>query len=241
MKTWGLVLGVVLVVLGLLMVRQTPQKPNVAINLYSDPFPMVIGPATLSFTVTGEDGMPIDAEVGMTAQMLHQGMLPLTIQTIRYENGVYQVPVIWPMMGQWVIGISAELPDGQGTVEDQFEIYIYATAVDVSSSFASYPSVAQSRALITDPAREYAIIIPQGTNMLLMEGQADDVIPPQIYLNVNGQNTLVIQNNDIVDHTIGPYMVRAGEVVRQSFTRPAVYQGKCSINLVAEFSIIVEG
>ncbi len=222
-------------------VTQKPVTPKLQITMGSNPFPMVIGPSTLYFTVTDEAGMPVDAELSIAGRMLHEGMLPLSIQTIRYEEGVYQLPVIWPMMGQWVVEVSAQLPDGQGTVEDQFEVYIYATAVDVRGDFASYRSVSQSRALISDPSRELGIIIPQGTNMLIMEGQAEDVIPPEIYLNVNGQNTLVIQNNDIVDHTIGPYLVRAGEVVRQSFTRPAVYQGKCSVNLAAEFSIIVEG
>lgn len=241
MKTWALVILVAIGAVGIWAVSQIPQKPNVTISMYSDPFPMVIGPTKLYFTVTDEAGLPVDAELSVAGNMLHQGMLPLNIQTIRYEDGVYEIPVIWPMMGQWQVDVSAQLPNGQGTVEDQFAVYIYATAVNVSGDFASYRSASQSRALITDPAREFAIIIPQGTDMLIMEGQAEDVIPPEIYLNVNGQNTLVIQNNDIVDHTIGPYLVRAGEVVRQSFTRPAVYQGKCSVNLAAEFSIIVEG
>jgi hypothetical protein len=105
----------------------------------------------------------------------------------------------------------------------------------------TFRSASEINALVSDPARELAIVIPQGTQALIRLGQAEDLIPTEIRLNVSGQNTLVIQNNDIVDHTIGPFLVRSGEVVRQKFTSPSVYQGVCSLNVAEAISIIVEG
>jgi hypothetical protein len=95
-------------------------------------------------------------------------------------------------------------------------------------------------AVATNPEQELWIVIPQGTQQMMRTGQGADVIPPEIHLSLAGQNTLVIRNDDIADHTVGPFFVRAGETVRQQFTRAAEYLGKCTISHGAEVSIVVE-
>lgn len=226
--------------LGFLALAPQPESLSPKISLHSDPFPLVIGPTRLTITVKDADGNNLDAALSVSVSMMHQGMLSINSQTSQNENGEFRASIIWPMAGQWMIDITAQLPDNQGSVRDQFEVFVYATTKDITSQQLSFPSVSQTRALVSDPARELAIVIPQGTQTLMLEGQADDVIPSEIRLNVQGVNTLILQNNDIVDHTIGPFTIHAGETLRQTFTRPALYQGTCSINLQAEVNIIVE-
>ncbi len=243
MKKWiGLIALVVLASSIVWVSSQKRVESKAQIILQSDPFPLVVGPTTLLVTVTDNDGNAVDADLSLSGAMMHEGMLPLTIQGIHYDNGVFRVPVVWSMVGPWQLDISAELPNGQGTVSDQFDVFVYATYMTTNGLQTTFQSLSQNQKVVSDPAHELGIIIPQGTRMMQqMDGLAMDVIPEEIRLNVNGQNTLIIQNNDIVDHIVGPYMVRAGETMRQTFTQPAVYQGKCSINARATLSIIVDG
>jgi len=83
-------------------------------------------------------------------------------------------------------------------------------------------------------------VIPMGTQALMRSGQGDDVIPEEIRLDLSGRHVLVIRNDDIADHVVGPFFVRSGEIIRQRFTSPAEFQGVCTIRHGAEVSIIVE-
>ncbi len=223
-----------------LLSQKSTSLPSIQIAMRSDPFPLVIGPTTLIFSVS-QNGAPVDADVKVSADMMMEGMLPVNMQKVVREDGLYKVPVMWPMAGQWMVNVQAQLANGQPAVTETFEVFVYSTSVDNPGGPTTFRSESQNRALDTDPDHQMVIIIPQGTRVLMLAGQAPDVIPPQVHLNVNGRNTLVIQNNDIVDHIIGPYMVRAGETLRQTFTSAATYQGKCSANVKAKVSIIVDG
>ena len=66
------------------------------------------------------------------------------------------------------------------------------------------------------------------------------MIPAVIRLDSAARNTLVIRNDDIADHSIGPYFVRAGETVRQVFSEPTNVVGLCTIRGNSEISIIVD-
>jgi hypothetical protein len=218
--------------------------PNVTttaprVQLRSDPYPMVIGPASLFIIITDSAGNAVeDASVSLVGQMIHDGMLPQYGRAAGYQDGAYRFAITWPMTGMYLLDVTAALPDGQ-TLREQFEIYVYAVAVDAAVP-VQYRSASDNRALITNPSTEYSIVIPQGAKVMMLAGQAEDMIPTEIRLNVGGQNTLVIHNSDIAEHTIGPFTVRAGETIRQTFTRPSVYQGTCSLNAAAELNIIVE-
>lgn len=241
MKIRLIFMVIVAITLVIIVVSAPTNKANIQITLQSNPFPLVIGQTTLFVSVTDQQGAPVNANVAVSTHMMHEGMLPLNPRIAGYEDDMYRVPLVWPMVGQWVVEVTAQLPDEETTVQEQFEVYIYPITMDAPEGQTEFYRVSESETLITDPTRERAIIIPQGTQAMMHGMQADDVIPTEIVLNVNGQNTLVIQNNDIVDHVVGPFTIRAGEIIRQTFTRPAEYQGQCSANLQAEVSIIVEG
>jgi hypothetical protein len=235
-----LILGIVIVGGGLWISRQQPAATKARIELRSNPYPLAVGWGTLSVAIVDDNQNRIDnAKVRVSSQMMHPGMLPFNQQAALKPNDSYEVSINWPMMGMWTVDVTAELP--QGIIEDQFEVYVYPVPVRAGGLLTTFRSASEINALVSDPARELAIVIPQGTQALIRLGQAEDLIPTEIRLNVSGQNTLVIQNNDIVDHTIGPFLVRSGEVVRQKFTSPSVYQGVCSLNVAEAISIIVEG
>ncbi len=235
------ILVIVIVAIGLWMFSPNPARANAKLEMRSDPFPLAIGWVTLTVAVLNGDGQPIDnAAVAVSIQMMHPGMLPIHRQATPAPNGLYEVSINWPMMGQWVVDVAAELPGTQDTLQDQFEVFVYPVPVN-SSTITSFRSASEIEMLVTDAERELHIVIPQGTQAMMRLGQAENMMPDEIRLNINGQNTLVIQNNDIVEHTIGPFLVRPGEVIRQKFTSPSVYQGICSLNVAESISIIVEG
>ena len=222
---------------------ETAASGEIALKLGSEPFPMTVGPNMLRVTLTGADGATIDgADVRITWQMMHhegaitsEGILPQT------ASGDYRSRVVWPMAAAWRVEVIAELPDGV-IVADNYEIYVYAIPPQTISGEPYYHGLGATNAAVSDdPARELWIVIPQGTQEMIKHGLAADVVPEEIRLEASGRNTLVIRNNDIADHTIGPYFVRAGETVRQRFTKPATFVGTCSIRARAEVSIIVEG
>lgn len=222
---------------------QPPADSTIQIHLSSDPFPLATGPGTLMITLTNADGESVDdADVQVTANMMMPGMLPLTGRLEASHDGHYPVSMMWTMPGEWVVDVTAAAP-GSKSVSQQFNIYIYPVPIPESNvgGEARYRSVSEvATVLSTNPAQEMWIVIPQGTLQMMRSGQGADIIPYEIRLSLNGQNTLVIRNDDIADHTVGPFFVRAGETVRQQFTRAAEYLGKCTINHGAELSIIVE-
>jgi hypothetical protein len=222
---------------------ETAASGEIALKLSSEPFPMTVGPNTLRVSLTDGSGAPIDgAALHVTRQMMNHGGAFLNAGTLEQTaSGVYTNRIVWPNASQWRVAVTAELPDG-ATVTEQFEIYIYAIPPQTISGEPYYHGVSATvEAVAADPERELWIVIPQGTQEMIKHGMAADVVPEEIRLAASGRNTLIIRNNDISDHTIGPYFIRAGETVRQRFTQPATFVGTCSIRQQAEVSIIVEG
>ncbi len=241
MKKWtGIVVVVVLSAAVFLLYTRNSGSSQVHIVMETNPFPLALGDTTVAFKVQHDDGTPVDATVSMNADMTMEGMLPVNVAQLPYKDGYYQTNVMWPMAGQWLITVSAKLPGVQTPLQESFAVYIYSTTVDNPGGPKTYRTVAQDASVNTDPEHQYYVVIPQGTRVLMQQGQAHDVIPSLLQFNVKGLNTLVIQNNDVVDHVIGPYLVKAGETVRQTFTQPAVYQGKCSANTRATIKIVVD-
>ena len=88
-------------------------------------------------------------------------------------------------------------------------------------------------------AREYRIVIPEGTGAQIEQGEDPGVIPSIIELTLGEKDILVIENQDIVGHRIGDFWVGAGETLRQEFKTEAIYQGECTVHESAQIEIIV--
>lgn len=215
-----------------------PVDDSLRIALSSDPFPLVVGRDSLIVTLT-KAGVPVDgATVRIEANRSMEGQLPITAVTRASEDGVYTLPLFWSANARWVIDVDAEA-NGE-TVHDQFTVFVFSVPEQNSSGLATYASTKAIDEARANNVDEFWIVIPQGTAAEIREGHGDDVMPQEIRLQVGGRNTLVLQNNDLEDHTIGPFFVRAGETLRQTFDTPAVYEGVCSVRHDAVVSIIVE-
>jgi hypothetical protein len=188
--------------------------------------------------------MPIDnATLWISSYIQTGGELTLSSPAIQSTNGQFAVPVIYPRAGQWTIDVTVDLPGAQESIRESYLVYVYGVSSHIGDGVSPYRSLSQiETTLAAKPAKEYWIIIPQGTQEIATHSFMDDeLFPSEIHLQVSGQNTLIIQNDDVVDHTVGPFFIRAGESIRQEFMQPAVYQGACSIRHNDEISIIVEG
>lgn len=210
------------------------------IILSSHPYPLIVGTDTLFIQLVDASGGPLQAaRVTVDTSSVHPGTLPLSRPASLQADGTYSATLTWSMTGQWSIDVAAELTTGE-LLREHFDVYVYPVPPENENPRTTFISAGELAAVAYDPAREVRIVIPQGTNAGIIGGHGDDVIGEEIRLSVSGRNTLTIQNNDLVDHNVGPFTVRAGETVRQEFRRPAEYVGACSIRHGAEVSIIVD-
>ena len=80
-------------------------------------------------------------------------------------------------------------------------------------------------------------VVPAGTAAKQAAGVTVEIMPPEVKVRVG--DTLVIRNEDNRDAVVGPYQIRAGEVLRQNFTRPQTLEGACSLSGSGEVRIVV--
>lgn len=215
-----------------------PLDNSIRIELSSAPFPLIVGQNRLLVTLT-RNGEPVDgATVNVEALREMQGQVPLTATTSQSANGTYTLPMIWSAADRWTIRVSAA--SGEEAVEDEFTVFVFSVPEPNPHELTTYASVKSISAAQAEHPEEFWIVIPQGTAAQIREGHGDDVMPNEIRLYIGGQNTLVLRNNDLADHTVGPFFVRAGETLRQTFNTPQIYEGVCSVRHDAVVRIIVE-
>lgn len=250
MKEFAIVIGVLaLVIMGglafILTNANTVQAMQVDLTSY--PFPVTIaGLSTMIVRLTNPDGSPVnDATVRVAARMdmmEHRDMMPeLDRPAVFVGDATYEAQMYLSMAGPWVFTVNAELADGT-LIEEPYAIYVYAVGQPVPDTNVSteYRSVTEAALAAADTDRELRILIPLGSAMQILQQEGDEIIPEEIRLALDGRNILVIQNDDIIDHQVGPYFVRAGETIRQEFTRAATFVGTCTARHDGTINIIVE-
>jgi hypothetical protein len=79
--------------------------------------------------------------------------------------------------------------------------------------------------------------IEAGTGARIDAGEVIELMPTEVRMKVG--DTLVIRNDDEREFMVGPYLVRAGEVLEQTFQRPQILIGECSLSGSGEIRIIV--
>jgi len=222
------------------LVMDVSLTDDVQMRISAYPFPLRIGPTTVNVELLTADGEAISgATVDMRAIMDHDGMLPIFGQKRPEESGTYPLRTSFTMAGQWLMSITATMPDGTSLTET-FDGYVFPVPpFDFDTSDVVYfPSIDDANASMSvDPEREQWIVLPQGTLAMLQQGH--QIMPDEINLSLSGQDTIVIRNNDLYDHTVGPYYIRSGETVRQTFTRAMIYQGVCTVSNVGYINIVV--
>lgn len=95
-----------------------------------------------------------------------------------------------------------------------------------------------ARLMADDPPPEtVTFVVPEGTTEAVVEGAEIDIMPPEVELSVG--DTLVIRNEDTETVAVGPFTVRAGETLTQTFRRPQTLIGECTLSGSGEVKIIV--
>ena len=92
-----------------------PTVPPWTMQVQSDPYPQVTGPAALIVTVTtgGEQTSPVAGlTVSARGSMTHAGMAPVVAEGVEGDPGVYRIPWEWTMAGDWFVDVTLRSPEG---------------------------------------------------------------------------------------------------------------------------------
>ena len=100
---------------GRIQQNQSQTTPgNFQLDMVIEPNQPAAGAATLIFTLTDENGQPVDdATLEVEGNMTHAGMLPVLAQVAGGEAGRYVVPFEWTMGGDWIVTVKVSLATGQ--------------------------------------------------------------------------------------------------------------------------------
>lgn len=80
-------------------------------------------------------------------------------------------------------------------------------------------------------------VVPDGTAADLAAGKEVDLMPPEVKLQVD--DTIVVRNDDTETATVGPFTVRPGETLTQTFRSPMTLVGECTLSGTGEVKIVV--
>lgn len=243
MRLFAAVVMVITLIAAAIFWLTSPPAPAQAahLELSSDPFPLTVGNTRVLVALTDANGQAVDnATIELYGEMVHPGMLPVRGSVTGGQDGVYRIPVTWSMSGEWKIELRATFPDSETVLQESFVVFIYSILMPNPSTVTTYRSLNEQTAMQNSSPEELRIIIPLGTNEKIRNGMGQEIFPAEIFLKLSGQHTLVIQNDDIANHSVGPFFIHAGETLRQAFTRPAVYVGACTILHEGEIRIVVE-
>jgi len=75
---------------------------------------LVMGPFTWDIALADDAGAPITgAAVAVRGDMNHAGMVPVEATAVEIGDGLYQADFEWTMAGDWIVTVTATLPDGR--------------------------------------------------------------------------------------------------------------------------------
>ena len=79
--------------------------------------------------------------------------------------------------------------------------------------------------------------IPGGTAERIRNGEDIRILPPTVEMKVGDK--LILINDDVELHMVGPYSVRPGERFEVKFTKAGKYPGTCTVNKSGQSEIVV--
>jgi plastocyanin len=83
----------------------------------------------------------------------------------------------------------------------------------------------------------YSVVVPAGTSARVAAGEPVELIPADLQVPVGTE--LVIENQDVETQEVGPFVVRAGETLRHTFSTRGVYAGACTVHPDGQITITV--
>jgi len=97
--------------------HEPPGDPGLLLEVGISPTPPGVGPARLIITLRDTVGAPLEgAEIRVEGNMSHAGMTPVMSTAVAQGEGLYSVPdFTFTMAGDWILTVTAILPDGRWT------------------------------------------------------------------------------------------------------------------------------
>ena len=93
------------------------QAPELTVVMAIVPSPPQPGSAILIIQIMQENGInPGDFTLDVRGDMSHAGMKPVIVEAVPGEAGAYSIPFEFSMAGDWLITLSAVLPDGRSLI-----------------------------------------------------------------------------------------------------------------------------
>ncbi len=92
----------------------------------------------------------------------------------------------------------------------------------------------------TDRQRQLIFEIPPGTAARIAAGEAVNIFPSTIVIDLRQHDTLIIQNNDSEEVTIGPFKIVPGQRFVQRYWNPGTYELICSVHQGEQLRIVVQ-
>jgi hypothetical protein len=100
-------------------------------------------------------------------------------------------------------------------------------------------SVGLSRIIGQPEGEETVIVIPIGTAQRLTAGEDVELIPTDLRFRL--RDRLVVVNNDVSPHQVGPLVVAPGQRLETRFREAATVEGFCSLHASGQITIHVGG
>ena len=82
------------------------------------------------------------------------------------------------------------------------------------------------------------IVVPKGTNDRLKAREKVAVMPSKLEFTVG--DYIRIRNEDVVRHSVGPYLVDAGEELFLRYGKAGTYEGYCPVTEDQRYLIVVK-
>ena len=100
-------------------------------------------------------------------------------------------------------------------------------------------SVGLSRIIGQPEGEETVIVIPVGTAQRLTAGEDVELVPADLRFRL--RDRLVVVNNDVSPHQVGPLIVEPGQRLETRFREAATVEGFCSLHASGQITIHVGG
>lgn len=93
--------------------------PDIQLTVEVIPGQPAVGESALVVKLVDASGNPIDgASVSVRGDMTHAGMVPVIAETAESSGGEYLLDFEWTMAGDWILTVTATLPDGRTAVRE---------------------------------------------------------------------------------------------------------------------------
>ncbi len=90
-----------------------------------------------------------------------------------------------------------------------------------------------------EKTRTITYVIPPGTSQQLEAGQDTIDVPSEIVLTVGVRDTLVIENQDDVFHSFGPFVIGPHTTLTKRFKLARVYEGACTFHQTQQMKVVI--